>query len=51
MQVVPPLKIADYKLTMSTNREAVQMLDLFTDMVAQVGGNTGTQQGAASLHF
>jgi hypothetical protein len=37
VQVVPPGKTTDYKLTVSTNREAVQMMDLFTDMVAQVG--------------
>lgn len=36
VQVVPPVKTADFKLTVSTNREAVQMADLFADMLMQV---------------
>jgi hypothetical protein len=36
MQVVPPIKASDFKLTVSTNREAVQVMELFSDMVAQV---------------
>lgn len=35
-QVIPPVKEADFKLTLSTNREAVQVMELFADMVAQV---------------
>lgn len=36
-QVVPPVKTADFKLTVSTNREAVQVLELFGDLFRQVG--------------
>jgi hypothetical protein len=36
LQVVPPVKTADFKLTVATNREAVQMADLFADMLMQV---------------
>lgn len=36
VQVVPPVKTADFKLTVSTNREAVQMAELFADMLMQV---------------
>jgi len=36
-QVVPPVKTADFKLMVSTNREAVQVLELFGDLVRQVG--------------
>jgi hypothetical protein len=42
LQVVPPIKTSDFKLTVSTNREAVQVMDLFSDMVAQVGHRGGT---------
>jgi hypothetical protein len=41
-QVVPPLKSADFRVTVSTNREAVQLADVFADMLAQVrSGRTG----------
>lgn len=36
VQVVPPVKNADLKLTVSTNREAVQVMEVFADMVMQV---------------
>lgn len=44
MQVVPPIKASDFKLTVSTNREAVQVMELFSDMVAQVGHCNGMMQ-------
>ena len=42
VQVVPPVKTADFKVTVSTNREAVQVADLFADMVRQVGQGGGS---------
>lgn len=43
VQVVPPVKTGDFKLTLSTNREPVQVMELFADMVGQVtrGGGRG----------
>jgi Bardet-Biedl syndrome 9 protein len=34
--VVPPVKNAEYKLTVSTNRDPPQMVDIFQDMLVQV---------------
>ena len=37
-QVIPPVKTAAFKLTVSTNREAVNVMELFGDLVVQVRG-------------
>jgi hypothetical protein len=35
-QVVPPLKSGEFRITLSTNRDAVQLAQVFTDMLQQV---------------
>jgi hypothetical protein len=34
--VIPPVKSAEYKVTVATNRDAVQLVTLFGDMLVQV---------------
>jgi hypothetical protein len=36
LQVIPPVKSAEYKVTVATNRDAVQLVTLFGDMLVQV---------------
>jgi hypothetical protein len=35
-QVIPPVKSAEFKVTVATNRDAVQLVALFGDMLVQV---------------
>lgn len=37
LQVIPPVKNAEYKVTLTTNSDAVQLVALFGDMLVQVG--------------
>ena len=47
LQVVPPVKNAEFKITLTTNRDAVQLVSIFGDMLVQVGGRNTTPGNAA----
>jgi hypothetical protein len=36
LQVIPPVKSAEFKVTVATNRDAAQLVGLFGDMLVQV---------------
>lgn len=46
LQVIPPVKNAEFKITLATNRDAVQLVALFGDLLVQVRCSLGCIQPA-----